>query len=129
MMNYALERQFESIYQANALGVTAFMRELANRVHSVMKRITGVVSYEEIFHQARTTIPNAGDLGITPVLTDYILRSVIKQAVLLQSQPPVTAEECEEELVMLDRVIEAMKKHGFKTAGEALAFLKKQQLN
>lgn len=128
-MNHDLDRQFLSVYHANSDGVTAFTAEIAERVDDAMQRATGVLSYEDIFHQVRDAIPNAGDLGITPELTDYMLRMLIHQAVAFRSKMPATEQEIEQELEALNQLKSVMQTYGFKTAGEAIEFLQKRKLN
>lgn len=129
-MNDATTNQrFQSAYQANPDAVRSMMTTTAELVCDAMERQTGVYSYDVLFNEVRPVMPNAAELGITHQLADEILRNMIQSIVDLKCQLPATAAESEKERAMVDRIIETMERHGFKTAGEALAFLRKQQLN
>ena len=121
-----LNAQFEPIYRANPDAVESVMRETADLICEAMDRQTGVCSHDMLFDEVRPAMPSGADVGISPALADGILRRMIQHIVDARSQPFLEAEH---ELAMLNRIMETMERHGFKTAGEAIAFLHKQQIN
>ena len=118
-----LNQQFKPIYQKNPDAVNLYVKATARLVWEAMDRQTGVCSYDVLFDEVRPAMPSGADVGINAALADGLLRLMIQQTVDRRSQ------WAPNELAMLDRITETMKEHGFKTAGEAIEFLRKQQLN
>ena len=121
-----LNAQFEPIYRANPVAVESIMREIADLILEAMDRQTGVFSYDMLFDEVRPAMPGGADFGISSALADGILRLMIQQTVEHRSR---LLPDTQHELAMQNRIIEIMERHGFKTAGEAIAFLHKRQLN
>lgn len=121
-----LNAQFEPIYRANPDAVEAIMQETGDLICAVMERQTGVFSYDLLFNEVRPVMPSGADVGISSAMADSILRLMIQQIVKHRSRSFMDAGH---ELAMLNRIAETMKQYGFKTAGEAIEFLHKQQIN
>jgi len=121
-----LNAQFEPVYWANPDAVESFMQETADLICTAMDRQTGVYSYDLLFDEVRPAMPSGADVGISPALADGILWLLIQRTVELRSR---FLPDAEHELEMLNRITETMQRHGFKTAGEAIAYLHKQQIN
>lgn len=121
-----LNAQFEPIYRANPAAVESVMRETADLIREAMDRQTGVFSDDALFDEVRPAMPSGADFGISHDLADGILRLLIRQTVEHRSR---LLPDTQHELAMLNRIAEIMERHGFKTAGEAIALLHKQQIN
>lgn len=121
-----LNQQFEPIYRANPDAVNSYLKGITDLVLDAMDRQTGVCSYEDLFNEIHPLMPNAADLGIGPALADNLAQMMIEKTVDYRSRPLPDADA---ELAMLNKIIETMKQHGLKTAGEAIAYLHKQQIN
>lgn len=117
-----LNQQFEPIYRANPDAVKSYMEIIADSVCIAIKKQAGPFTDAMLFEQVRPSIPNAADLGICPALADGLARLLIAQTIEQLSFP-------EAERNRLSQIAETMKKHGFKTAGEATAYLHRQQIN
>lgn len=118
-----LNAQFEPIYRANPAAVESIMGETTRLICAAMARQTGVCSYDRLFNEVRPAMPSGADVGIAPALADGILQLMIQRVVEHLSQLS------EHESAMQNRIVETMERHGFKTAGEAIAFLHKRQTN
>lgn len=121
-----LNQQFEPIYRANPDAVKSYMEIIADSVCIAIKKQAGPFTDAMLFEQVRPSIPNAADLGICPALANGIARRIIGQTIEHFSRPLLDTET---ERRLLTQIAETMEKHGFKTAGEAIAYLHRQQIN
>lgn len=122
----ALNQQFEPIYRANPDAVNFYLQGIIELVLDAMDRKTGVFCYEDLFNEIHPILPNAEDLGIDRMLADNLARMLIEQTVDYRARP---LPDSDAELAILNKIIDVMKQRGFETAGEAIAYLHKQQFN
>lgn len=126
MTREEFNQQFEPIYRTNPAAVEACIKELTQLICKVIDKKTGVFSYDDLFKEVRPLMPNMADLGINEMLANETVRMAISETVDCRCRPFTDAEQ---ELKMLQTIIKEMEKQGFEKAGEALAYLHKQQLN
>lgn len=121
-----LNTQLEPICRANPDAVQSIVETTTRLIVDAMDRQTGVFSHDTLFIEVRPLMPSSADIGMNADLTDGLLRMLIEETVDYRSQPTMDPEE---ELEMLNQIIETMEQHGFKTAGEAIAFLRQKRAN
>lgn len=97
-------------------------------IEPAMKRKTDVFSYDDIFQEVRPLMPTSDLPWMTPKEVDMLVRQCISEVVGARS-----IDRCfdspEDELPFLSKLADTMKQQGFETAGPALAFLQKRQIN
>ena len=108
------------------------VREMAqialSLIKPAMQRKTGAFSYDGIFNEVRPLMPASDLPWMTPKEVDMLVRQTIAAVVDARS-----IDRCfdspEDELAFLSKVTDTMKQQGFETAGQALAFLKRREIN
>lgn len=126
-MNFEnLNAQLEPICRAHPDAIKSIVETTTRLIVKAMDRKTDAFSLDELFAEVRPIMPSGGDIGMSASLSDGLLRMLIEETVDYRSRPTMSTEQ---ELAMLNQIIETMERHGFKTAGEAIAFLRQKQAN
>lgn len=125
-MNLEELNKLEHFYRTNPNGISSYLNEVAVLVSAAMNRQTGVFSHDDLFDEIRPRMPSAADLGISPALADSVAQMIIEKTVDYRSRP---LPDSDAELEMVNKIVGVMERYGFKTAGEAIEFLHRQQIN
>jgi len=121
-----LNAQLEPICRAHPDAIKSIVETTTCLIIDAMDKQTGICSHDTLFSEVRPLMPSSADIGMNADLTDDLLRMLIEETVDYRSRPTMSTEQ---ELAMLNQIIETMERHGFKTVGEAIAFLRQKQAN